>query len=330
MNDWKDKFRNAVENQFCKKRVLVIGDLMVDEYIRGKVSRVSPEAPVPVLDYIESEMIAGGASNVAHNLVSLGASVSVIGTASTDKPGMWLRSHFDELGVDYSGIIVEENRPTTVKVRYTTKGHQLLRVDNESTKDVDKKTKVHILNSLNEKISELDAVILSDYKKGVLNDGEFIRDIISICYSNGVLISVDSKSRNIAAFEKADFVKPNNLELEDAVNIRIVDDHTLNLAGNKYLERSNAKALVVTRGSKGISVFEKEKERCDYPAKDVRVYDVSGAGDTVISAITLGMVSNLIIGEAVRLANLAAGVVISKDGTAVSTVEELIKSIDEE
>lgn len=330
MNDWKVKFRDAVENQFCNKHILVIGDLMVDEYIRGKVSRVSPEAPVPVLDYMESEMIAGGASNVAHNLVSLGARVSVIGTANTDKPGMWLRSHFDELGVDYSGIIVEENRPTTVKVRYTTKGHQLLRVDNESTKDVDEKTKEHILNSLNEKISELDAVILSDYKKGVLNDGEFIRDIISICYSNGVLISVDSKSRNIAAFEKADFVKPNNLELEDAVNIRILDDHTLNLAGNKYLERSNAKALVVTRGSKGISVFEKGKERCDYPAKDVRVYNVSGAGDTVISTITLGMVSDLIMEEAVRLANLAAGVVISKDGTAVSTVEELIKSIDEE
>lgn len=329
MSDLKEKYRDVVNNHFCQKRILVIGDLMVDEYIRGKVSRISPEAPVPVLDYRESEMIAGGASNVAHNLVSFGAKVYVMGTANTDKSGMWLRSHFDELGIDYSGIISEENRPTTVKVRYTTKGQQLLRVDLEDTHDIATKTKNRIIDYLEEEINDLDAVILSDYKKGVLLDGEFVRKIISICNTNNVLVSVDSKSRNIAAFENADFVKPNNLELEDAVSIRIEDENTLNLAGNKYLERSNAKALVVTRGSRGISVFEKGKERCDYPAKDVRVYDVSGAGDTVISTITLGMASKLIIGEAVRLANLAAGVVITKDGTAVSTVEELLKSINE-
>ena len=146
MSDLKEKFRDVVNNQFRQKRILVIGDLMVDEYIRGKVSRISPEAPVPVLDYRESEMIAGGASNVAHNLVSFGAKVNVMGTANTDKSGLWLRSHFDEIGIDYSGIISEENRPTTVKVRYTTKGQQLLRVDLEDTHDIATKTKDRIID----------------------------------------------------------------------------------------------------------------------------------------------------------------------------------------
>lgn len=330
MRDWKENYLEVINYHFCKKQVMVIGDLMVDEYIRGKVNRISPEAPVPVLDYKESEMIAGGASNVAHNLVSFGAKVCVMGTTNTDKPGMWLRKHFDELGIEHVGMVAETNRPTTLKVRYTTKGQQLLRVDNEHVKDINDSTKESILKYLEDKIEALDAVILSDYKKGVLLDGEFVKKIISICNKRNVLVSIDSKSRNISAFENADFVKPNNLEVEDAVGIRIVDEDTFNQAGKKYLDSSGAKALVVTRGSKGISIFERDKERNDFPAKDVRVYDVSGAGDTVISTITLGMASGLDIGDAVKLANLAAGVVITKDGTAVATIEELTKSINEE
>ncbi|WP_051216904.1 bifunctional heptose 7-phosphate kinase/heptose 1-phosphate adenyltransferase [Butyrivibrio fibrisolvens] len=330
MSGWKKKYIDAVNNTFKQKNVLVIGDLMVDEYIIGKVKRISPEAPVPVLDFSERSLKAGGASNVAHNIRSLGAKVSIAGIAADDQPGKWLRSHFEEIGIESKGIVSEASRPTTLKTRYATKGQQLLRMDNEVADDILEETQVQILNYLSANINDYDAVVLSDYKKGVLNSKEFVRKIISICNENKVFVSIDSKSRNIEAFENADFVKPNNLELEEAVGVQIRDEDSLNLAGSKYLSRSGARALVVTRGSKGISVFEPQKSRQDFPAKDVQVYDVCGAGDTVISTISLARISGLSMDESVKLANLAAGVVITKVGTVAVTSEELIGSINAE
>lgn len=330
MTDWKERYIGKIRNEFARKKVLVIGDLMVDEYIMGKVRRISPEAPVPVLDYRARKLEAGGASNVAHNINGLGAKVSIAGTAAEDEAGRWLREHFREMGIDTGGVLAERDRPTTIKTRYATKGQQLLRMDNEDAHGIHGETQEKITVYLQKHIAEYDAVVLSDYKKGVLEDADFVKGIIALCNANHVLTAVDSKSRHISAFQNADFVKPNNLELEEAVNIHIEDDETLDLAGRKYLEESGAKALVVTRGSRGISVFEPMRGRADYPAKDVQVYDVCGAGDTVISTITMGMACGLSIGEAVRLANLSAGVVINKVGTAAITVPELVRSIYEE
>ena len=326
----KQKYVDKIAKEFCKKKVLVIGDLMVDEYVSGKVKRISPEAPVPVLDFKERSLEAGGACNVAHNIYSLGAKVLIAGTADEDEAGLWLRQHFNKMGINTDAIIAQEGKPTTIKTRYATKGQQLLRVDNEDSTDILLKTKNKLLEFLYTNIQYLDAVVLSDYKKGVLSDGIFVQNIINVCNRNNVLVTIDSKSRNIAAFKGVDFVKPNNLELEEAVGIRIVDDESLNQAGYAYLNRSQAKALVVTRGSKGISVFFPGEKRVDYPAKDVQVYDVCGAGDTVISTISLALSSGIEMGEAVRLANLAAGVVISKVGTVAISAEELIRSINKE
>lgn len=317
----------AVKNRFSKQRILVIGDLMVDEYITGQVSRISPEAPVPVLRYKKKSMEAGGASNVANNIHALGANVAVSGLASDDFAGRWLRKHLYDMGVDVSGIIAEQNRDTIVKTRFATKGQQLLRVDNEITEDINIHSRNAILAYLREHISGFSAVILSDYKKGVLKSVEFVSEIIQICNSNKVLISIDSKSRNIEAFSGADFVKPNNLELAEAVGFAIKDDEALNRAGEGYLLRSGAKALVVTKGSKGISLFMRNHERRDFPAAEVQVYDVTGAGDTVISTITLGLVSGLDFADAIVLANLAAGKVISSIGTATIKQDELLKAI---
>lgn len=328
--DWKAVFKDKINNEFASKKVLVIGDLMVDEYIMGNVKRISPEAPVPVLDYRERRLEAGGACNVAHNLRSLGAQVLVAGVSDEDEAGRWLRSHFSDLDIDISCILSEAGRPTTLKTRYAVKGHQLLRVDNEIVRNINETTQKLICEYIEEKADELDAVIISDYKKGVLGEASFTKRIIQICNNNNILIAIDSKSSDIAAFANADFVKPNNLELEAAVGITIEDEETLNQAGEKYLECSKAKALVVTRGPKGISVFEPNVRRVDYPAKDVQVFDVCGAGDTVISTIAIGMCSGLSLGEAVKMANLAAGVVINKIGTVAISSEELVRSIDEE
>lgn len=321
---------NIINNAFAGKNVLVMGDLMVDEYVTGKVRRISPEAPVPVLNFDKIERSAGGASNVVRNVRSLGANVWSVGIAAEDKSGEWLRENLKGVKVDTEGIVPDSGRPTITKTRYATKGQQLLRVDNEVCGDIAPETKEKILDFLKRRIGELDAVILSDYCKGIFEDGEFVKAIIAICRENNVFISIDSKSRNIENFSGASFVKPNNLELEAAVGVEIVDEDSLNRAGTIYLEKSGIERLVVTRGASGISVFEPGKGRQDFAAsRKAQVFDVTGAGDTVISTATMALISGASLEEAMYLANVAAGIVISKVGTVAITGEELAEAINE-
>lgn len=328
MND-TEKIACTIQHQFKEKKVLVLGDLMVDEYIIGKVNRISPEAPIPVLNFGEKRLEAGGASNVANNMHSLGCDVFISGVAAKDEAGEWLRSHLMQSGIHTSGIIEEAGRPTSVKTRFATKGQQLLRMDNEKTICINEKVQNQILEYIQKKLPQLDAVVLSDYRKGVLDNPEFVAKLIRICNENHVLISIDSKSRNIEAFQGADFVKPNNLELEEAVGIKITDDNSLDRAGEIYLKRSGTKCLIVTRGAMGISVFLPGKKRIDFSSETAQVFDVTGAGDTVISTITLSLISGLSIAESIQLANYAASIVISKLGTAQITQEELLRRIHE-
>lgn len=325
----EDRLAGAVRTEFEKKRILVLGDLMVDEYILGKVGRISPEAPVPVLNYRGTERSAGGASNVALNMHAMGGKLSMAGVAGLDDGGIWLREFLRAASIDTEGIVAEENRMTTVKTRFATKVQQLLRVDREDSSPIQEITQTRMLDYMMRHISEWDAVVLSDYCKGVFENPDFVRKIIRMCNENHVIVTIDSKSRHIDAFENADFVKPNNLELENAVNIEINDTESLDRAGKAYLERSKAKSIIVTRGADGISIFERGSGRRDYASKAVQVFDVTGAGDTVISTITLGLASGLALDDAVVLANIAAGVVIGKRGTAVVTKEELLERLYE-
>ena len=254
----------------------------------------------------------------------------MVGIAATDEKGNWLRGHLLNSGIKVDGIYSEKDRPTTLKTRFATKSQQLIRVDNEDSHCITEGSQKKIIGYLKQAVCDYDAVVLSDYKKGIFGNVDFVREIIKICNENNVVVSIDSKSRDIEAFKNADFVKPNNLELEEAVGIKIEDDDSLDKAGKIYLEKSQAKALVVTRGAKGISVFIPNQERRDFASQAVQVFDVTGAGDTVISTITLGMVCGLSLCDSVQLANLAASVVISKIGTAAVTQEELIKRIKNE
>lgn len=325
----KENLQRAVLKEFNQKRILVLGDLMVDEYIMGKVSRISPEAPVPVLNYKGRERSAGGASNVALNMYAMGGHIAMAGVAATDESGVWLRSFLNSMKIATDGIVSEDNRMTTLKTRFATKGQQLLRVDQEDSSGIKEETRRKLLYYVASHIQEWDAVVLSDYCKGVFTDADFVRTLIRICNENDVVVTIDSKSRNIEAFENADFVKPNNLELENAVDIKITDSDSLDRAGKKYLAISKAKSIIVTRGADGISIFEPEKERRDYASKAVQVFDVTGAGDTVISTITLGLISGLSLDESAVLANIAAGVVIGKRGTATVSGDELLEEINE-
>lgn len=325
----ENKLKKAVQEEFGKKRILVLGDLMVDEYILGNVTRISPEAPVPVLNYKRRERNAGGASNVALNMYAMGGTLSVAGVAGFDESGSWLRDFLKGFGIATEGIVAEADRVTTLKTRLATKSQQLLRVDQENNKGILIDTQDKLLSYVRNHIHEWDAVVLSDYCKGVFENPNFVRTLIRICNEHKVIVTIDSKSRNISSFENADFVKPNNLELENAVDINITDHASLDRAGKKYLEISKAKSIIVTRGADGISIFEPKRERRDYASKAVQVFDVTGAGDTVISTITLGLASGLSLDESVILANIAAGVVIGKRGTATVSREELVENIDE-
>lgn len=324
----EERLAEAVRTEFGKKRILVIGDLMVDEYITGKVGRISPEAPVPVLSYKGTQRSAGGASNVALNMYAMGGKLSIAGVVGTDDSGIWLRD-FLQASMDTEGIITENGRITTVKTRFATRSQQLLRVDREDNSPVQETVQTKVLDYIIQHISEWDAAVLSDYCKGMFGNPDFVRRIIRICNENNVLVTIDSKSCHIDAFENADFVKPNNLELENAVNMEISDLASLDRAGRTYLERSRAKSIIVTRGAEGISIFERGSARRDYASKAVQVFDVTGAGDTVISTVTLGLAGGLTLDEAVVLANIAAGVVIAKRGTATVSRDELLGRLRE-
>ena len=232
--------------------------------------------------------------------------------------------------IDFSGVFPEVGRPTTVKTRFATRGQQLLRVDREDNRCISAETQKAILAYLEERLPGCDALVISDYRKGVLASTDFVRSVTTLCAKHNAVCCIDSKSREIEAFAGMDFVKPNNLELEAAVGIKIDGDEALERAGRVYLEKSGTKALVVTRGARGISVFEPGRDRQDFAARPHEVFDVTGAGDTVISTIALGLVSGMDLYSSVQLANLAASVAISRVGTVPVTGEELVRRIREE
>ena len=325
----KGSYIEKINNEFSKKNILVIGDLMVDRYISGKVRKISPEAPVPVLDYTDKKFVAGGASNVVNNLLGLGANVHVAGVIADDDPGRWLKKELAQNGAVIDGMYESKERPTTLKTRYTTKGIQLLRVDKEETKDISEEAKKFIVDYLVDNLATIDAVVFSDYVKGVLKDKNFTRRLIGICKDYNIFVAVDSKTDCIGNYEGADIMTPNADEVSSAVGIKMETEEDVSEAGELYLKDSGAEALLLTRGDKGIAVFEKGKERADYPAKDVEVFDVSGAGDTVISTITIAKICDLDMAESVELGNIAAGVVITKRGTVAIKKDELLRAIDE-
>lgn len=322
-----DEVISTIED-FRNKKIMVLGDLIVDEYVTGKVNRISPEAPIPILEFKKSTLEAGGASNVAHNVKMLGADTYICGVAAMDNAGIWLRKYLKDKEINVDGIF-QDARPTSKKTRYATKGQQLLRVDTEVKDCISTSMQKDILTYIKSHISSMDAIILSDYRKGIFNEVRFIKKIIQMCNETHTLVIIDSKSKEIEAFKGADLVKPNNLELEQAAGITITDEITFKAAGKKYLSNSGAKSLVVTRGAKGIAIFRTDGTWNSFPAEEVQVYDVTGAGDTVISTIALGLASGLEIEKAIILANIAAGVVIGKIGTVPITYKELDKAIYE-
>ena len=308
---------------FKDRNILVIGDLILDHYIWGRVNRISPEAPVPVVEVTREEFLLGGAANVAHNIVSLGGKASVIGIDGQDIAGEALMNILRQKGVNCDGIFTE-NRPTTVKTRVIAHNQQVVRFDREDRKYVDGKILKGVLGYINSVLLQYDAIILSDYQKGMISS-ELIRDIVKKAKPRGMFIAVDPKVGHFDFYKGVSLITPNVMEASSGSNIEIRDDRTLLRAGKSLMKKLSCKAVLITRGEQGMSLFEKNKVT-HIPTVARKVYDVTGAGDTVISAFTLARASGADMEEAAVIANHAAGIVVAEVGTAVATPEQLLES----
>ncbi len=300
---------SKITSDFHKKNIMVIGDLMLDKYFWGYTDRISPEAPVPIVDVDKIEYRPGGAANVALNLSSLGCEVIVVGFVGSDEDGSNLINDLKKHNINTENIIVSENRPTTVKTRIMSHDHQVIRVDFESKKDLSSQSIKKLSNILEKNISSVDGVILQDYNKGVLgkNNIELILDLARELDKN---IYVDPKKDNFKSYLNVRLFKPNLIEFESAYRTK---DKSIRSSGFHLKNEIAAELLLVTEGSKGVSLFD-GKEYYHIPTKARKVHDVSGAGDTVISTFTLSDICGSTPKESAILANYVAGRVCEEVG----------------
>jgi D-beta-D-heptose 7-phosphate kinase/D-beta-D-heptose 1-phosphate adenosyltransferase len=302
---------------------------MLDRFIWGKVSRISPEAPVPVVlvDHHDNEIFhLGGAANVANNIHSLGGKVSLCGVIGDDLNGERIREELRKIGIHTDGIFDEPGRQTTVKTRIFANQQQVVRIDREITDHPKDSTLQDMLKFLAKRIEDCEAVILSDYEKGLLGK-KLIRTTIQKAKASKKWIMVDPKLKNFFFYKGATVVTPNRKEASEASGIPISDQVSLNRVGGVLLRRLKCDALVITQGEEGMTIFETHQEPDFVRAEAKEVYDVTGAGDTVIGTIALAMATGAKIKDAARLANYAAGIVVGKRGTSTVNQEELIRGI---
>jgi D-beta-D-heptose 7-phosphate kinase/D-beta-D-heptose 1-phosphate adenosyltransferase len=318
---------------FPKVRLLVVGDIMMDRSVFGKVSRISPEAPVPVIIAETEGFNLGGAANVAHNIRSLGGMASLCGIVGDDENGQKLYEQIVGKGIQTEGIFFEQGRQTTVKTRIIAHHphyQQLVRVDRETTDHPRASTFRSLSKFLTEKIDDFDGVVFSDYGKGLLTR-RLIQTIIKRARQSKKLIMVDPKVKNFFFFKGATVITPNTNEASEASRIPVTDQASVEKVGRNLLKRLKCNALVITQGEKGMAIFEFHREPYRVPTVAKEVYDVTGAGDTVIGtmALALGTGPRVSVKDAASLANYAAGIVVGKVGTATVSSEELLRVIRE-
>jgi len=320
---------NNLKNNFIGKRIAVVGDMMLDSYFQGFVSRISPEAPVPVVEVENEYSRFGGALNVAYNIKTLGGIPIPIGIIGSDNNGRLLKILMKEAGIKDEGIITDKTRPTTAKTRVIANNQHVVRVDKEKTIPISNQTEKKILGFLSKEIKKLDAIILQDYNKGVLTKN-LIEEIIALANSNKVIVTVDPKFNNFFTYQNVTVFKPNRKETEDAFGVKIKTVSEITAAGEKLLQNINCKYALLTLGEGGIALFEKGKSERRVPTKARKVADVSGAGDTVISTLTLALTAGADIFDAAYLANYAGGIVCQEVGIVPIDLNVLFNAVKNE
>lgn len=314
-----EHLRRAIK-QFADKRILVVGDIMLDQYTYGEVTRMSPEAPVPILRKSEEKFVLGGAANVAHNAAALGAEVTLCGFVGNDSRKSKLLELLEKSRISSAGVLELSDRSTILKNRLVASGHQLLRVDDEVVKPVDEEAEERLIAAVKRLLPDCEAIIFSDYAKGALSQ-RVAAEIIRLAKKNRKLIVADLKPVNKKIFYGVDVITPNLREGIEMAGTAILEE-----VGPNLVKAFHA-AVVLTMGENGIYVFDKANSAKHLPSRKVKVFDVSGAGDTVAAAVALGMVSGLDLEGAAYLANLAGGIVVQKFGTATLSAEELLSAL---
>ncbi|ACL04515.1 rfaE bifunctional protein [Desulfatibacillum aliphaticivorans] len=307
---------------FSSCRVLVVGDMMIDEYLWGEVSRISPEAPVQVVEVKKTTSTLGGAGNVVNNLTALGAKVSVAGVMGGGKAGDLLNGKLTALGVNTEGLLVDQGRATTRKTRVIGANQQMLRIDRESKQEISEEQVQAIVRFAQNQIPQCDLVIASDYGKGVLTRS-LMEELAKICKTAGKALIVDPKGMDYSKYKGATCITPNKKEASQASGVEIKDQASLERAAAKLLEIAGAEKILITLGKDGMALFSPGEEPFRVHAQARQVFDVSGAGDTVISVLGLSLAAGASYKTAAALANTAAGIVVAKVGTATVDQAEL-------
>jgi D-beta-D-heptose 7-phosphate kinase/D-beta-D-heptose 1-phosphate adenosyltransferase len=307
--------------RFGKKRVLVLGDLMMDRYIWGDVSRISPEAPVPVVEVRSDSLQLGGAGNVAHNLESLGAAPLLAGVVGNDPEGRWIKSR---MGAGGKGILVDERRPTIVKTRIVAHHQQVVRVDLERKGTLSEGLAAALTRFVRE--ADYDGLLISDYNKGIVSPG-LMSSALAAAGERKAPVFVDPKVENFRLFSPVTLITPNHLEAEKVVGHPCRTEAEVERAGAEIMDLISCLYLIIKRGEQGMAVFQKGKKPIHIPTVAREVFDVTGAGDTVIAAAALALLAGGTIQQAAAIANVAAGIVVGKIGTATTTPEELLAAL---
>jgi D-glycero-beta-D-manno-heptose-7-phosphate kinase len=305
--------------------VLAVGDVMLDEYLWGEVQRISPEAPVPVVEVRRHTHAPGGAANVAAGVVALGGRSFLAGVVGDDPGAAALRATLLSAGVRADDLVVDKSRPTTSKTRVIAHAQQVVRTDHETRDPLSEQVESALIARVQERLAQADVLVLSDYRKGVVSE-RLAQAVISAAASSNKAVIVDPKGLDYAKYRGATVITPNALDAGQAANVHIEGEDDLLEAARRLSSRCDGAALLVTRGAHGMTLFA-DRDPVHFPARAQEVYDVTGAGDTVVTALAIGLARGQGLVEAVELANAAAGIVVSKVGTSTVTLEELERAL---
>jgi len=312
--------------QFPQRKILVLGDIMVDEYIWGVVSRISPEAPVPVVEVEDENIRLGGAANVVANIRALRGQADLVGVAGGDSMAERLLHEIEQIGVKLDGIVVDRSRKTTIKTRVVAGSQHVVRFDRESTEELDDGLRARMQELVQDRLDHVDALVISDYGKGVIN-ARLLEVVVPLARARGVVTVVDPKINHFDLYRQVSVLTPNHREAMAAWGRPIRGEADVAAAGRHLLDRLKLQAVLVTRGERGMSLYEGNGRVSQIPAVAKEVFDVTGAGDTVVGSMALALASRATMVEAAQVANHAAGVVVGKRGTATVSLTELKRSL---
>jgi D-beta-D-heptose 7-phosphate kinase/D-beta-D-heptose 1-phosphate adenosyltransferase len=319
--------RRGIESLFARVKglsALVVGDQMLDEYLWGKAERISPEAPVQVVDVLREDLRLGGAGNVVNNLVALGCRVAVSSVVGGDNNGAQLMQAFSGKGVDVAGVFEDPHRLTSKKTRVVAANQQIVRLDRETREPLGPDSEQRLTEYLRQQAGSFQVILVSDYLKGVLTP-IVLEAVVAAGREHGIPVVVDPKGNDYAKYRGATILTPNRREAEAASGVAITDAASLERAARLMLDQADLSALLITRSEEGMSLFPREKEALHIPTVAREVFDVTGAGDTVLAVLGLAMAGGLALPEAALLANIAAGIAVSKLGTSTVSPGEIIE-----